>query len=122
MLRLANSALFRFPSQIESIAKAVYFACHLSRNLPQQFSAANSKSAYVASSMIKLAAGVAVLTSAILLIAALYCWYTMDEVSPERIMELIISYPILFIIGLFMAGKNLSNILHRLNELDPNDT
>ena len=105
----------------ESLKKAAYFAGHLSRNLPQQFNAATSKEAYVASSILKLGSGIAVLLSACLLIASLYSWFTTEELSREVILNLLFRHPVLFMIGLVMAWHNLSNILRRLNELDPND-
>jgi predicted unusual protein kinase regulating ubiquinone biosynthesis (AarF/ABC1/UbiB family) len=105
----------------ESLKKTAYFLCQFSRQLPQQFNAATSKEAYVASSLLKLGSGIAVIFTVCLLIASFYASFTAENLSQELVIDLLLSYPVLFVLVIVMAWHNLSNILRRLNELDPNE-
>ncbi|MFT5685167.1 MAG: ubiquinone biosynthesis protein [Myxococcota bacterium] len=106
----------------ESVRKGVYVAGHLSRNLPREFSAASSKSAHFASSMLKIGTASSLLFFGTLLAATAWSWRSSGELNREELLQIVASHPGMVAIVVLITASNLRRVLARLNEFDPEET
>jgi hypothetical protein len=106
----------------ETVRKGIYVAGHLSRNLPREFSAASSKGAHFASSMLKIGTASSLLFFGAILMATVWSWNSSGELNREDLLQQFLSHPVLVVLVLLVTASNLRRVLARLNEFDPEET